>query len=279
MNSEMRLQRRFEELRRNGDGGLIVFITGGDPNVEVTIRAVLELSDAGVDVVEIGIPFSDPIADGPVIQASSERALTSGTTIQALLSAVCEIRERTDIPLIFMSYFNPVLQYGLERFARDCASAGVDGVLITDLPPEEASEWVEVASCCSVDTVFLLAPTSTDSRIEKVAQLSSGFIYCVSRTGITGERERLPEDLKELVGRIRRFTDKPIAVGFGISSPEHVSSVLTQTEADAVVVGSAVVRRMHEWLSLCSDAEVWRSLRQFVTSLKEAALSRKARVK
>lgn len=275
----MRLRRCFEELRRDGDGGLIVFITGGDPNVEVTIRAVLELADAGVDVVEIGIPFSDPIADGPVIQASSERALASGTAIQALLSAVCEIRERTDIPLVFMSYFNPVLQYGLERFARDCASVGVDGVLITDLPPEEAGEWVEAASHYSVDTVFLLAPTSTDNRIEKVAQVSSGFIYCVSRTGITGEREKLPEDLKELVERIRRFTDKPIAVGFGISSPEHVSSVLTQTEADAVVVGSAVVRRMHEWLSSCRDADVWRSLRQFVTSLKEATLSRKARVK
>ncbi|MFA4030348.1 MAG: hypothetical protein GDYSWBUE_002041 [Candidatus Fervidibacterota bacterium] len=272
----MRLQRRFEELRRNGDGGLIVFITGGDPNVEVTIRAVLELADAGVDVIEIGIPFSDPIADGPVIQASSERALAAGTTIQSLLSAVSEIREHTDIPLIFMSYFNPVLQYGLERFAMDCASVGVDGVLITDLPPEEAGEWIEVASRCSIDTVFLLAPTSTDERVKKVALVSTGFIYCVSRTGITGERERLPKDLSELVGRIKRFTDKPVAVGFGISSPEHVSAVLTQTEADAVVVGSAVVRRMHEWLSSCRDADAWLSLRQFVASLKEATLNKKA---
>ncbi|MCX7776598.1 MAG: tryptophan synthase subunit alpha [Armatimonadetes bacterium] len=268
----MRLRHHFEELRRSGDGGLIVFITGGDPTIEVTIKVVLELAYAGVDAIEIGIPFSDPLADGPVIQASSERALCSGTTIQALLSAVSEIREHTDIPLIFMSYFNPVLQYGLERFAMDCHDVGIDGVLITDLPPEEASEWIESARRHSIDTVFLLAPTSTDERVKMVAQVSDGFIYCVSRTGITGEREKLPEDLGELVKRIRHFTDKPIAVGFGVSSPEHVRSILTQTEADAVVVGSAVVRRMHEWLSSNSDAYVWSSLRQFASSLKEATL-------
>lgn len=266
----MGLHHRFEELRKSGDGALVAFITGGDPNIEVTIRGVLELADAGVDVVEIGIPFSDPLADGPVIQASSERALAAGTTIEALLSAVSEIRERTEMPIIFMSYFNPVLQYGLERFASDCASVGIDGALITDLPPEEADEWLEAARRHSLETVFLLAPTSTDERIKKVVQVSSGFIYCVSRTGITGERENIPEDLKELIQRIRRFTDKPISVGFGISNPEHVRAVLTQTEADGAVVGSAIVRRLHEWLSSNSEANAWRMLRKFVTSLKDA---------
>jgi len=258
-------------LRENGDGGVVVFVTGGDPTVEVTIRAVVELAEAGVDAIEVGIPFSDPIADGPVIQASSERALKSGTTIESLLSAVNEIRAYTDVPLIFMTYFNPVLQYGLERFARECSSAGVDGVLITDLPPEEATDWLHAANKNSIETIFLLAPTSTDERIKTVATVSTGFIYCVSRTGITGEREELPKDLRELVQRIRRETEKPIAVGFGISKPEHVRAVLSQTDADAVVIGSAVVRRMHEWLYSSDDEKAWHKLRQFVASLKEAA--------
>jgi tryptophan synthase alpha chain len=258
-------------LRENGDGGVIVFLTGGDPNVETTIRAVVELAEAGVDAIELGIPFSDPIADGPVIQASSERALNSGTTIESLLSAVSEIRMYTDVPLIFMSYFNPVLQYGLERFARECSAVGVDGVLITDLPPEEATDWIRAANKNSIETIFLLAPTSTDERIKTVTAVSNGFIYCVSRTGITGEREELPKDLRELVQRIRRETEKPIAVGFGISKPEHVKAVLSRTDADAVVVGSAIVRRMHEWLYSHGDEKTWRMLRQFVTSLKEAA--------
>ena len=267
----MRLHHCFECLRENGDGGVVVFVTGGDPTVEVTIRAVVELAEAGVDAIEVGIPFSDPIADGPVIQASSERALKSGTTIESLLSAVNEIRAYTDVPLIFMTYFNPVLQYGLERFARECSSAGVDGVLITDLPPEEATDWLHAANKNSIETIFLLAPTSTDERIKTVAAVSTGFIYCVSRTGITGEREELPKDLRELVQRIRRETEKPIAVGFGISKPEHVRAVLSQTDADAVVIGSAVVRRMHEWLYSSDDEKAWHKLRQFVASLKEAA--------
>lgn len=271
-----RLQERFKSLRESGDGGLIIFITGGDPDMETTVRAVCEFDALGVDAVELGIPFSDPLADGPVIQASSARALQRGTTIPKLLEAVREIRTRSSIPIVFMTYLNPVLQYGLLKFANDCVGVGVDGVLITDLPPEEATDWINASQRCGLDTVFLLAPTSTDERIRMVVNASSGFIYCVSRTGITGERDKMPAELCSLIERIRSATDKPIAVGFGISNPEHVDSVVRGTPADAAVVGSAVVRRMHEWLSKGSERG-WQELKEFVASLKRATIGAKSR--
>lgn len=206
----------------------------------MTRQIVLELETAGVDIIELGIPFSDPMADGPSIQASSTRALRRGVTPPQVLDLVQEIRQESQVPLILMTYYNPVLQWGLEKFAQSARSAGVDGVIITDLTPEEAIPWKRVAEREGLDTIFLLAPTSTEERMARVAQLATGFIYCVSRTGVTGAREDLAsEELRQLVQRIRRYTPLPVVVGFGISRPEHIR-ILGQW-ADGVVVGSALV--------------------------------------
>ncbi len=218
----------------------IAFVTAGDPSLEMTRQIVLELETAGADIIELGIPFSDPMADGPSIQASSTRALRGGVTPPQVLDLVREIRQESQIPLILMTYYNPVLQWGLEKFAQSARSAGVDGVIITDLTPEEAVPWKRVAEKEGLDTIFLLAPTSTEERMARVTQLASGFIYCVSRTGVTGAREDLAsEELRQLVQRIRQYTSLPIAVGFGISRPEHLR-ILGQW-VEGVVVGSALV--------------------------------------
>jgi tryptophan synthase alpha chain len=190
-------------------------------------------------VIELGVPFSDPVADGPTIQRSSERAVRNGTTLAGVIDLVRNLRKRTEVPLVLFSYFNPILQMGIEKFAQAASVAGVDGVLATDLTPEEAGEYRTVLHARALDTIFLVAPTSTDTRIALIAECSSGFLYLISRTGVTGERAALPEDLPALARRVRRFTKLPLAVGFGISSPEHVS--LLGGIADAAVVGSALV--------------------------------------
>jgi tryptophan synthase alpha chain len=237
-----RIARRFEALRRSGQMGLIAFLTAGDPSLEVTESLVLALAEAGADVVELGVPFSDPVADGPAIQRSSERALRHGTTLEGVLGLVASIRRKSDVALVLFSYYNPVLQMGLERFAGAAAEAGADGVLITDLTPEEAGEYRKVMAAHRLDTIFLAAPTSTDERLARIAECSTGFLYLISRTGVTGAKDSLPQDLPALVRRVRNVTPLPIAVGFGISLPGQVA--VLGGLADAAVVGSALVEEI-----------------------------------
>jgi tryptophan synthase alpha chain len=197
-----------------------------------------------VDVLELGVPFSDPLADGPVIQRSSERALRAGVTLESVLRLVRELRSRSALPLVLFTYYNPLLRHGLARAAAAAAEAGVDGVLVTDLPPEEADEWVRAARAAGLDTIFLASPTSPDDRLRRVASFSRGFVYAVSRTGVTGEQDRLSTDAGPLLDRLRALTDEPLALGFGISTPGQVAEAARA--ADAVVVGSALVRFLEE---------------------------------
>jgi len=222
--------------------GLVAYLTAGDPTLAATEKFVLALADAGADVIELGVPFSDPVADGPVIQRASERALRSGTTLAGVLSLVKSLRGRTEVPLVLFSYFNPVLQFGLEKFGDEAKAAGADGVLITDLTPEEASDYRAAMSSRGLDTIFLAAPTSTDERLALIAKATSGFLYLISRTGVTGAKDQLADELPALARRVRRFTELPIAIGFGISLPGHVS--LLGGLADAAVVGSALVEEI-----------------------------------
>jgi tryptophan synthase alpha chain len=239
-----RLTDRLAALRARHEKALIAYVTAGDPSLEATIEIVTALAQAGVDAVELGIPFSDPLADGPSIQASSQRSLDHGTTTAATLEAVRAIRERNpDLPLILMTYYNPLLRYGLERYAADARAAGADGHIVTDLTPEEADEWKGLSTRFGLDTIFLLAPTSTPTRVETVVSLCTGFVYCVSRTGVTGARQDVPAELTDVVGRIKAHTDLPVCVGFGVSQPEHVSRICAF--ADGVVVGSALVDLIH----------------------------------
>ncbi len=239
-----RIADRFAELREGGRKAFVAFVTAGDPSLRRTAEIAWALEAGGTDVLELGVPFSDPLADGPVIQRSSDRALRRGVTLAGVLDAVRTIRTRSEMPLVLFSYFNPLLQYGLVRLASDAKAAGVDGVLVTDLPPEEADEWLEAARGAGLDTVFLAAPTSPAERLQKVAAACRGFVYAVSRTGVTGERASLSEDARPLVERLRTLTDAPVAVGFGISTPEQARAAAEV--ADGVVVGSALVRFLEE---------------------------------
>ena len=239
-----RIARRFRELADASELGLVAYITAGDPSLAATEKIVLAAAEAGADVIELGVPFSDPVADGPTIQRASERALRSGTTLAGVIGLVEKIRAQSDVPLVLFTYFNPVLQMGLEKFAKTAALAGADGVLATDLTPEEAEEYRSTLQAHGLDTVFLAAPTSTDARLALIAHVSSGFLYLISRAGVTGAREALPPDLPALVLRTRKFTSLPIAVGFGISLPTHVT--VLGGIADAAVVGSALVSEIEK---------------------------------
>lgn len=220
--------------------GLVAYVTCGDPDLAITQEVVLRAIEAGADVIELGVPFSDPVADGPVIQRASQRALQQGTTLADVLRLAAEVRQHAQSTgLIIFSYLNPVLRMGLERFCKVARHAGVDGVLITDLPVEEANGYLGEMQRNELAPVFLAAPTSTDERLERVAKASSGFVYAVSRTGVTGARQQMPEDARKLVRRIRRYTKLPVAVGFGISTPEQFAAV--GEFAEAAVVGSAIV--------------------------------------
>jgi tryptophan synthase alpha chain len=239
-----RISKRFAALRESGELGIVAYITAGDPTLDATHKFVLALADAGADVIELGIPFSDPLADGPTIQRASERALKAGTTLAQVIELVREIRKSSEVPIVLFSYYNPVLQLGLEKFASTAATAGADGVLITDLTPEEADDYRQVLAAHHLDTIFLGAPTSTDDRLAKIAAASSGFLYLISRTGVTGAKDALPDDLPALLRRARSVTQLPIAVGFGISLPGHVS--VLGGLADAAVVGSALVSEIEK---------------------------------
>ena len=239
-----RIASRFAELRKRGELGIVAYVTAGDPSLAASERIVLAAAEAAADVIELGVPFSDPVADGPTIQRASERALRGGTTLEDVLALARRLRERSTVPLVLFSYFNPMLQMGIERFASRAAAAGVDGVLATDLTLEEADDYRAVLHSHGLDTVFLVAPTSTDARIERIAKASSGFLYVVSRAGVTGARDALPAELPSLVRRVRSFTSLPIAVGFGISLPTDVS--VLGGMADAAVVGSALVAEIEK---------------------------------
>lgn len=261
-----RISRRFAGLRARGELGMVAYLTAGDPSLDATKRFVLALADAGADVLELGVPFSDPLADGPTIQRASERALKTGTNLAAVLDLVRRIRAHSEIPLVIFSYYNPILQMGIENFAAAAAEAGADGALVTDLTAEESDEYREIVRHHGLDTVFLGAPTSTDDRLAKIAGCSSGFLYLISRTGVTGAQDALPEDLPALLRRVRQVTDLPVAVGFGISQPGHVS--VLGGLADAAVVGSALVAEI-EKAKAVDEAAAALSIR--VRSLKEAA--------
>jgi tryptophan synthase alpha chain len=261
-----RIAQRFAELRRGGDLGIVAYITAGDPSLAATEQIVVALAEAGADVVELGVPFSDPLADGPTIQRASERALRAGTTLEGVLQLVKRIRQKSEVPLVLFSYFNPILQMGLDKFASAAAQAGADGALATDLTPEEAGDYRRAMHAHGLDTIFLGAPTSTDERLKLIAEACSGFLYVISRTGVTGAREALPDDLPALLRRTRAVTSLPIAVGFGISLPGHVS--MLGGLADAAVVGSALVAEIEKAPSADAAAQ---AVAARVKLLKEAA--------
>jgi tryptophan synthase alpha chain len=261
-----RISRRFAELRASGELGIVAYIVAGDPSLDASLKYVLALAEAGADVIELGAPFSDPLADGPTIQRSAERALKAGVTLARVLDLVRRIRLSSQIPLVLFSYYNPILQMGLEKFASAAASAGADGVLVTDLTPEESEDYRRILAAQHLDTIFLGAPTSTDDRLAKIAACSSGFLYLISRTGVTGAKDALPDDLPALLRRARSITQLPIAVGFGISLPGHVS--VLGGLADAAVVGSALVSEIERAKSVDGAAT---ALAERVRSLKDAA--------
>ncbi len=233
------LEVAFGRLRADGRTGLVTYVTAGDPDLDRSAEILLALDRAGADVLEVGVPFSDPLADGPVIQRASERALRSGTTLAGVLQLVARLRPKLTAPVVLFTYVNPVLRIGIDRFARAAAAAGVDGVLALDLPADEAGELDDRLRAADIDTIFLLSPTSTPARIRQAAALGRGFLYGVSRLGVTGVAARLAETARPLVDRIRTVTSMPVAVGFGVSHPDQVREI--GTFADAAVVGSALV--------------------------------------
>ncbi len=242
-----RITSKFTDLRKAGRKAFIPYITAGDPDLETTLELILELERSGADIVELGVPFSDPVADGIVIQRASERSLKNGTTARACLDLVKELRRQSEVPIVLFSYLNPLLALGENSIGQRLRDAGVDGVLATDLVPEEAGEFIDQMRRAEIDTVFLVAPTSTDERIKLVAEASRGFIYAVSRAGVTGVRQSLSEAAAQLVDRVRRFSALPVAVGFGVSTTEQVAEVWSH--ADAAVVGSRIVAEIEN----CAD--------------------------
>jgi tryptophan synthase alpha chain len=261
-----KIARRFRELADARELGLVAYITAGDPSLEASAEIVLAAANAGADVIELGVPFSDPLADGPTIQRASERALRGGAALAGVIDLVRRVRAHSAVPLVLFSYFNPILQMGLERFADAAAAAGADGVLATDLTLEEADDYRSILHSRGLDTIFLAAPTSTDARLAKIAEVSSGFLYLISRMGVTGTREALPEELPALAKRVRQVTSISIAVGFGISQPQHVTALAGI--ADAAVVGSALVAEIEKAATPKAAAE---AVAARVRILKQAA--------
>lgn len=239
-----RIREVFERLKREGRRGFIPFITAGDPDVMTTRALVVELAGAGASIIELGVPFSDPVADGPVIQRASERALREGAGIKEALYLVADARRETDAPIVLFSYFNPLMQFGVERLAAEASAAGVDGILVTDLVPEESKAFNEILTRHGLDQIFLAAPTTSDARLRMIAERASGFVYAVSRAGVTGERADMSAEAENLVARVRAVTDLPVAVGFGISTQAQVADVWRY--ADAAVVGSALVSEIEK---------------------------------
>lgn len=267
-----RISDKFDRLKQNGEKGLITFITAGDPDLDKTRELVRALENAGADIIELGVPYSDPLADGPVIQQASLRALKSGTNLRKIFQTVSDIRKQTQIPIILMTYYNPLLKYGLANVASDAANSGVDGFIVPDLPPEEAEEFYSRLKDHGVYLISFVAPTSGLQRIKKIAGAARGFVYCVSLTGVTGVREGIPQNLKEFMEEVRVSTDTPLAVGFGISTPEQIAAV--SEYCDAVIVGSALVKTIAEHGNSPSMVEeVFKMVRNLKKPLVKQALN------
>jgi tryptophan synthase alpha chain len=237
---------KFDQLRLQGRKAFIPYLTAGDPDLETTTELILELERCGADIVELGVPFSDPMADGPVIQRASDRALRHSIGVKDCLAVARAVRDRSDIPIVLFGYLNPFLAVGLDRLPGELRRAGIDGVLATDLVPEEAAEFTGKLRPAGIDTIFLAAPTSTNDRLKMICGATSGFVYVVSRTGVTGVRETLSDAVAILTARVRPFTDLPVAVGFGVSTPEQARQVWRT--ADGVVVGSRIVAEIEKYL-------------------------------
>jgi tryptophan synthase alpha chain len=257
-----RLDVTFAALRARGERALVAYITAGDPSLAITRRLVVEAARRGADVIELGIPFSDPLADGPVIQRATQRALAAGVTLPRVLELVREMRGEVSVPLVFLTYYNPILAFGLKAFCRTSVEAGIDGVIVADLPPEEADPLRTEAIAAGLDLIHLVAPTSTPERMRRIARASEGFIYLVSLTGVTGERAALPE-LSQQLRALRAITTKPVCVGFGIGTPEQAA--LVGRVADGVIVGSAIVRLVEQY---AASAELLTRVGDFIAGLK-----------
>jgi len=260
-----RIDRMFKELRKKRKKALIVYITAGYPDMVATKKLIATLEKSGADLIELGIPFSDPLADGPTIQRSSQEALLKGSNLRAIFKTARAARKETDAPIVFMTYYNPVLHYGPARFVKDSRASGVDGVIIPDLPPEEAGEILSIAKKENFSIVFLAAPTSTDDRLKNIAAKSSGFIYYVSLTGVTGARKKLPSDIVAHVRKLKGMTKKPVCVGFGISEPAQAKKIAAF--ADGVIVGSAVIRVIEKNKG---KAALYKKVAAFTKSLSKA---------
>jgi tryptophan synthase alpha chain len=260
-----RISQTFEYLQKTHERALIPYVTAGDPDLEMTKRLVREMVRRGADIIEIGVPFSDPLADGPIIQRASQRALQGGTTLRKILQTVSELRHEVDVPLVLMTYYNPVFRYGEEAFVADALDAGVDGIIVPDLPPEEGQSLMELTTDTPLEMIFLAAPTSTSARLALISEASRGFIYYVSRLGTTGVRDHLADDLRIMLEKVRASTSKPIAVGVGVSTPEHVR--LVAELADGVVVGSAILKLIED---LEDRADRLEHVGDFVAVLKAA---------
>jgi tryptophan synthase alpha chain len=259
-----RIHDTFARLKCSGRGGFIPFIMAGDPDLTTTERLLVELAKAGADIIELGVPFSDPVADGKVIQCASQRALRKSVTLSDALRSVSNVKKHIDVPILLFSYLNPLLKFGRDLLAQEAKETGIDAVLITDLIPEEADAWITAFLDHSVDLIFLVAPTTSDERLTRIAQQASGFIYAVSRAGVTGTRNEMPRDAEPLVKRVRRVSDLPIAVGFGISTAEQVRQVWRF--ADAAVIGSAIVRQVEK---LAGSPDLVARVGEFARSLVE----------
>lgn len=258
-----RIDLKFKELKAKKQKALIVYLTCGYPDLKTTEKLVLELESRGADIIELGVPFSDPLADGPVIQESSSYALKKGINLKRIFSLVRVLRKNTQIPICLMGYYNPVLSFGPVKFVREALKSGVDGIIIPDLPPEEDRELVSLSKKSGLKTIFFLSPTSSKERMIYIAQVSSGFIYYVSLTGVTGARQNLPLDLRENIRNIKSHTEKPVCVGFGISRPEHVAEVFKI--ADGAIVGSALIKLIKDNLG---QPDLIRNAGRFIEGLK-----------
>lgn len=270
MNQENRIDSLFARLRSEGRPAMIAYITGGDPTLAASAKIALAMEHAGVDLLELGIPFSDPLADGATIQAAAGRALAAGTSVAGILELVREIRRTSQIPIVLFAYLNPVYVYGFAKFQTDASEAGADGLLLLDLPPQEAAHNAELASIHGLRTIRLIAPTTPAERLREITDAAEGFIYYVSREGVTGEQSNLSTDIAERVASIRSLTKVPVAVGFGISNPEQAATVAGL--ADGVVVGSAIVRRIAE---IGDKPELPSGIAEFVRPIADAVHGKK----
>jgi tryptophan synthase alpha chain len=257
-----RIRETFTSLKRLGRGGFIPFIVAGDPDLATTELLLIELAAAGADIIELGVPFSDPVADGETIQRASERALRKGVTLRGALKSVARAKQHINVPIVLFSYFNPLLKFGQEQLAKEAKQAGVDAILVTDLIPEEARTWTETLVEFDLDPIFLVAPTTSDNRLKQIARQARGFLYAVSRAGVTGARDQMSDDARHLVKRVRSVSDLPVAVGFGISTAEQVRQIWRF--ADAAVIGSAIVNEIQ---TLGDSPDLVKRVGDFVRSL------------